>query len=101
MTDEEINALKEEIKQELLSEMNTRKRAGTVWETVKSEYQEQIKEVNKIPNDNHSLEDALRTIVRAKYGVRSISNITASYEEVKSIVENILKILKENRKEAS
>ena len=62
MSNEELQELKEQIKQEILSEMNTRKRVCTVWEIVKKEYEEQIEEVNKIPNDNHSLEDAIRTI---------------------------------------
>ena len=94
MSNEELQELKEQIKQEILSEMNTRKRVGTVWEIVKKEYEEQIEEVNKIPNDNHSLEDAIRTIVRAKYGVRSVANLKADYDEVKEIVEGILGIMK-------
>lgn len=100
MSNEELQELKEQIKQEILSEMNTRKRAGTVWEIVKKEYEEQIEEVNKIPNDNHSLEDAIRTIVRAKYGVRSVANIKADYDEVKRIVEGILGIMKDSQKKA-
>ena len=95
MSEQDLLKLKEQIKQEIMAEMNTRKRVGTVWETVKKEYEKEIEEANKIPNDNHSLEDALWTIVRAKYGVRSVANINADYEEVKLIVENILNILKE------
>lgn len=100
MSNEELQELKEQIKQEILAEMNTRKRVGTVWEIVKKEYEEEIKEVNKIPSDNHSLEDAIRTIIRAKYGVRSVANIKADYDEVKEIVEGILGILKEKKEEA-
>lgn len=100
MSENELQELKEQIKQEILSEMNTRKRVGTVWEIVKKEYEEQIEEVNKIPNDNHSLEDAIRTIVRAKYGVRSVANIKADYDEVKRIVEGILEIMKDSQKKA-
>lgn len=100
MSENELKELKEQIKQEILSEMNTRKRVGTVWEIVKKEYEEQIEEVNKIPNDNHSLEDAIRTIVRAKYGVRSVANIKADYDEVKRIVEGILEIMKDSQKKA-
>lgn len=99
MSESELQELKNQIKQEILAEMNTRKRVGTVWETVKKEYENQIEELNKIPNDNHSLEDAIRTIVRAKYGVRSVANINASYEDIKSIVEQILNVLKQNKKE--
>lgn len=94
MSENELKELKEQIKQEVLAEMNRRKRIDTVWETVKKEYKEQIKELNKIPSDNHSLEDAIRTIVRAKYGVRSVANVNTSYEELKNIVEQILNILK-------
>lgn len=101
MDNEQIEELKEQIKQEILAEMNTRKRVGTVWEIVKKEYEEEIKEVNKIPNDNHSLEDAIRTIVRAKYGVRSVANLKADYDEVKEIVEGILGIMKDNQKEVA
>lgn len=100
MSNEELQELKEQIKQEILAEMNTRKRVGTVWEIVKKEYEEEIKEVNKIPSDNHSLKDAIRTIIRAKYGVRSVANIKADYDEVKEIVEGILGILKEKKEEA-
>lgn len=98
MSNEELQELKEQIKQEILAEMNTRKRVGTVWEIVKKEYEEEIKEVNKIPNDNHSLEDAIRTIIRAKYGVRSVANLKADYDEVKEIVESILGIMKDSQK---
>lgn len=100
MSENELQELKEQIKQEILSETNTRKRVGTVWEIVKKEYEEQIKEINKIPSDNHSLEDAIRTIIRAKYGVRSVANIKADYEEVKQIVESILGIMKDSQKKA-
>ena len=99
MSEQELIKLKEEIKQEIMAEMNTRKRVGTVWEIVKKEYEEEIKKANKIPGDNHSLEDAIRTIVRAKYGVRSVANVNANYEDIKSIIEKVLDILKENREE--
>ena len=89
MSESELLELKNQIKQEILAEMNT----------VKKEYENQIKELNKIPNDNHSLEDAIRTIVRAKYGVRSIANINATYEDIKNIVEQILNVLRQNKKE--
>lgn len=95
MGEKELLELKEQIKKELLAEMNTKRRVGTVWEIVKQEYKEQIEELNKIPSDNHSLEDAIRTIIRAKYGVRSVAKIKADYEEVKTIVEKIINILKE------
>lgn len=98
MSENELKELKEQIKQEILAEMNTRKRVGTVWEIIKKEYEQEINEVNKIPNDNHSLEDAIRTIIRAKYGVRSVANLKADYDEVKEIVESILGIMKDSQK---
>ncbi len=95
MNENEIKELKEQLKKELLAEMNIGKRKDSAWDMVRKEYEEEIKRLNKIPSDNHSLEDAIRTLIRAKYGVRNVVNVEADYQELKDIVEKILNILKE------
>lgn len=118
MSDEEFNALKEEIRQELLEEFKNKKKM-TLWKKLKKQYEEDFKMFNYtkdnkvtgkdfneyIRKDEVHLEDEVQLVIATTlkliYKERYVDRISADYEEVKLIVENILKILKENRKEAS
>lgn len=109
MSEQELKALKEEIKQELLKELQEPKpKRETVWSRIKKEFKEEAKLFNyeydwtidgrKTKQTKHfenEVFQSIGTLLRFKYKERLVNNITTDYEEVKDIVEKILNILKE------
>ena len=117
MDNEQIEELKEQIKQEILREMKEPKRKETVWSKIKQEFEEEAKLFNYEydetvegeygqkyirKQEKHYEGDvftAIGTLLRLKYKERLVHNIEADYDEVKEIVEGILEIMKDNPKE--
>ncbi len=118
MSENELQELKEQIKQEILKEMKEPKRKETVWSKIKQEFEEEAKLFNYEydetvegeygqkyirKQEKHYERDvftAIGTLLRLKYKERLVHNIEADYEEVKQIVESILGIMKDSQKKA-
>ena len=116
MSNEELQELKEQIKQEILKEMKEPKRKETVWSKIKQEFEEEAKLFNYEydetvegeygqkyirKQEKHYERDvftAIGTLLRLKYKERLVHNIEADYDEVKEIVEGILGIMKDSKK---
>lgn len=117
MSENELQELKEQIKQEILREMKEPKaRKETVWSRIKQEFEEEAKLFNYeyddtvtgeygvkhiVKREKHYEGDvftAIGTLLRLKYKERLVHNIEADYEEVKQIVESILGIMKDSQK---
>lgn len=110
MSEQEIKRLKEELKKEILAEMNTKKENENNWKKIKTELEQ---EFNNLDYMNHNelisrdtkvsvkypLQNAIGTILRVIYKAENVSKINADYEDMKNIVEQIFNILKQNRKE--
>lgn len=120
MDNEQIQELKEQIKQEILKEMKEPKsRKETVWSKIKQEFEEEAKLFNYEydetvegeygqkyirKQEKHYEGDvftAIGTLLRLKYKERLVHNIEADYDEVKEIVEGILGIMKNKQKEVA
>ena len=111
MSEQELNALKEQIKKELMQEMSKPKKE-TVWKKVKKEYEEEFKKFNYIDHfettscdgrlisrdkqvlAEYPMMNAIGTLLRIKYKVDNVSKINADYNEMREIVGKILGILK-------
>ena len=117
MSEQELKVLKEQIKQELLAEINTNKeKTKTVWQSIKEEFKEDFKMFNYTKDTKvigtdykpYMREDEVHfeyifsttigTILRLMYQTKNVNKIDADYEEVKGIVQKIINILKENKK---
>lgn len=112
MSEKELLELKEQIKKELISEMNTKKENESNWKKIKEEYKEDFSKFDFIDhwefiNANNELiskdekistiyplQNAIGTLLRIVYKSRTVNKINAEYEEMKEIVEKILNILK-------
>lgn len=117
MSEQEIKRLKEELKKEILAEMNTKKENENNWKKIKIELEQEFDNLdyinhweclnanNELISKNtkvsvkYPLQNAIGTILRIVYKAENVSKINANYEDMKSIVEQIFNILKQNRKE--
>lgn len=115
MSEQELKALKEQIKQELMEEIIKPKQEN-LWKKIKQEYKEEFKKFNYtnhweavncegklVTKDTkviaeYPLTNAIGILLRITYKVENVSKINADYKEVKEIVGNIINILKERRK---
>ena len=103
MSNEELIALKEQIKKEVIAEMQTKKENENNWKKLKTEFEE---EFDKFDYSNgqrkittrFAIQGAIGTLLRILYRADNVSKINANYEEMKAIVEPILDILKQNKK---
>lgn len=114
MSEQELKALKEQIKQELIEEMK-KPRQENLWKKIKQEYKEEFNKFNYIEHweamncegrlvtrdkeviAEYPLTNAIGTLLRITYKAENVSKINADYEEVKKTVGSILNILKEKR----
>lgn len=115
MSENEIKELKEQLKRELLAEMNTKKENQNTWQRIKEEYEEEfskfdfvdhwefINSENKLitrdtpVSAKYPLQNAIGTLLRITNKAKTVSKMNITYEEAKDMVEKILSILKENR----
>lgn len=115
MTEQELQALKEQLKQEILQEMNTRKENENNWKKIKNELKEEFEKFNYINhweclncdnqlisrdtevNAGYAMQNAIGTLLRIIYKAENVSKINAKYEDMKLVVEKILEVLKENK----
>lgn len=95
MSESELLELKEQIKREILKEINTKKENENMWSKIKKEYEEEFKKITNKERDVYVLQGAIGTLLRVIYKTESVLKINAEYEEMKEIVEKILNILKE------
>lgn len=101
MDKEQIEELKEQIKQEILKEMNTKKENESNWSKIKKEYEEEFKKLITRERDIYTLQNATGTILRIICKTDSVNRININYEEAKEIVEGILGIMKNKQKEVA
>ena len=112
MSENEIRELKEQLKKELLAEIQKPKKEST-WKKVKREYEGEFKKFDYIDrweflNFNHELivkdtpiraeylmSNAIGTLARIVYKVKSVKDLDVDYEELKGFVDKILKVCKE------
>ena len=113
MNEQELKCLKEQIKQELLAEINTKKENENSWKKIKDEYKD---EFSKFDFTEHSqwidcdeilhtkdeevsaiypMQNAIGTLLKIVFKSKTIAKMNVPYEELKDVVEKILKILKE------
>lgn len=113
MSNEELIALKEQIKKEVIAEMQAKKENQNTWQRIKNEYKEEFKKFNfidhweftDINNNLHTrdeeiraeypMQNAIGTLLRIVNKSKTVTKMDISYEEAKNIVEKILNILKE------
>lgn len=113
MSEQELKSLKEQIKKEVLAEMEIKKENQNTWQRIKNEYKEEFEKFNFIDHwefinaDNqvisrdseiiatYPLQNAIGTLLRIANKSKTIAKMNISYEEAKDIVEKILNILKE------
>jgi len=116
MSNEELIALKEQIKKEVIAEMEIKKENQNTWQKIKNEYKEEFEKFNFIDhwefidlNNNlhtrdeqiiatYPLQSAIGTLLRITNKSKTIAKMDIGYEEAKEMVDKILSILKENRK---
>lgn len=101
MLENELKELKEQIKQEILKEMNTKKENESNWSKIKKEYEEEFKKLITRERDIYTLQNATGTILRIICKTDSVNRININYEEAKEIVEGILGIMKNKQKEVA
>lgn len=117
MTEQELQELKEQIKQEILKEMNAKKENKNTWQKIKEEYKDEFSKFDFIDHweftnaDNkvissdtkisatYPLQNAIGTILRILYKSKTVTNMNINYEEAKQVVESILSIMKDKQKE--
>lgn len=99
MSETELIELKNQLKQEILEEINSRKVNENNWKKIKDEHEEEFKKLITRERDIYALQNAIGILLRLLYKAENVSKIDASYEEMKSIVEQILDVLKQNKKE--
>lgn len=113
MSENELKELKEEIKRELLAEMNTKKENQNTWQRIKEEYEEEFSKFDFVehwecinPSNElvtkdtpvsakYPLQNAIGTLLRISNKAKTVSKMNITYDEAKDIVEKILNILKE------
>lgn len=117
MSENELQELKEQIKQEILREMNTKKENKNTWQKIKEEYKDEFSKFDFIDHwecinvnnklisrdtkifATYPLQNAIGTILRILYKSKTVTNMNINYEEAKQIVESILGIMKDKQKE--
>ena len=117
MSESELLELKNQIKQEILAEMNTKKENQNTWQKIKKEYEEDFKLFNyeydnKVLGSDYKyytqkaekhfeyqVSNVIGILLRLLYKADNVSKINANYEEIKSVVEQILNVLRQNKKE--
>lgn len=113
MSEQELKNLKEQIKRELMAEINTKKENQNTWQKIKEEYKDEFSKFNFIDhweyiNSNNELmsrdteiiatyplQSAIGTLLRIANKSKTVAKMDISYEEAKDMVEKILEILKE------
>lgn len=118
MSNEELQELKEQIKQEILREMNTKKENENTWNKIKNKYKDEFRKFNFIDHwefidtDNriishdeeiiaeYPIQNAIGTLLRIIYKSKTVNKMNVPYEEAKRIVEDILGIMKDSQKKA-
>lgn len=113
MNEQEMKVLKEQIKKELIAEMQAKKENQNTWQRIKNEYKKEFNKFNftdhweytDINNNLHTrdeeikaeypMQNAIGTLLRIVNKSKTVSKMDISYEEAKDIVEKILNILKE------
>ncbi len=113
MSENELKELKEQLKKEILAEMNTKKENENNWKRIKQEYEDEFEKFDYINhweciNCNNKLitrdkevkaaypmQSAIGTLLKIIYKAESVAKINAKYEDMKSIVEGILTVCKE------
>lgn len=113
MNEQELKTLKEQIKKEVIAEMQVKKENQNTWQKIKNEYKEEFQKFNFInhwefidTNNNlhtrdeeiraeYPMQNAIGTLLRITNKSKTIAKMDISYEEAKDIVEKILNILKE------
>ena len=116
MNEQEMIALKEQIKKEVIAEMEIKKENQNTWQRIKNEYKEEFRKFNFIDhwefidsnNDLHTrdeeilaeypLQSAIGTLLRIVNKSKTVTKMDISYEEAKEIVDKILSILEERRR---
>lgn len=98
MDDKDLIALKEQIKAELIQEMqkNTRVKAPRAWDKIKEIILPRLKDYDTY--DQYQIISAISTIMRHTLGIRQVINM--SFEDMpkaQKIVENILNLMEENK----
>lgn len=113
MNEKELLELKEQIKRELLAEINTKKENQNSWQKIKEDYKEEFNKFDFIDhwefiNSNNELisrdekistlyplQSAIGTLLRIVYKSKMVNKINVDYKEMKDTVEQIMNILKE------
>lgn len=113
MSEKELLEIKEQIKKELLAEMNTKKENENNWKKIKTEFEEEFRKFDFIDHwefinsknelisrdekvsTAYPLQNAIGTLLRIIYKAKTVNKINAEYEDMKEIVEKIMNILKE------
>ena len=117
MSEKEMLELKEQLKQEILKEIDNKKKNQNNWNKLKKELKEEIEQFNYInhwkftdpttgeikSSDNeviveYQLQNAIATFLKVIYKVKTIAKINANYEDMKSITVQLLNVLKLNMK---
>jgi Ni,Fe-hydrogenase III component G len=118
MGENELIRLKEDIKREIIEEMKNKKQES-VWSKLKKEYSEEFQKFNYIEHweftniagefcehnkevkAEYPMSNAIGTLLKIIYKVENVKKIDAEYDEVKNIVDGIIKVLNENKKEVA
>lgn len=113
MSENEIKELKEQLKKELLAEINAKKENENVWKRIKEEYEDEFSKFDFVDHwefinsenelivrdtpvsARYPLQNAIGTLLRISNKAKTVSKMNITYEEAKDIVEKILNILKE------
>ena len=113
MSEQELKTLKEQIKKEVIAEMQAKKENQNTWQRIKNEYKEEFEKFNFIDHlefvnsenqlitrdeeigATYPLQNAIGTLLRIVNKSKTVTKMDISYEEAKDIVEKILNILKE------
>lgn len=113
MSEQELKILKEQIKREVIAEIEAKKESQNTWQRIKNEYKEEFEKFNFIDHSEainvnneliikdtmitatYPLQNAIGTILRIINKSKTISKMNINYQEAKEIVDKILNILKE------
>ena len=98
MSEKELLELKEQLKQEIIAEMEKKKEVQTNWLRIKKEFAEDFKMFNKDNSEKNQyhLENAIGTLLKLLYKANNVSKIDKKYEDMKLVVEQLINVLKAN-----
>lgn len=116
MSTDEIQKLKEELKQEILAEMKQTKGQDSVWKKISKEFKDDFNKFDYIEhwecinskgdlvsrdfsrNVGNNVKSAIGNILKTAYKVDTAPRVKEDYERVKTAVQDILNILERERK---